>query len=79
MDIYTKVADSKCAAAQKWWSENQALWKNVRSKWDSVFAQNKDVKLEEKVDKKSLFSHLFKLKADAPKTESDAIIDRFLK
>lgn len=78
-DVYTKVADSKCAAAQKWWAENQALWKNVRSKWDNVFAQNKDLNLEEKVDKKTLFSHLFKLKADTPKTESDAIIDSFLK
>ncbi|MEL1241302.1 DUF6607 family protein [Flavobacterium flavipallidum] len=78
-DVYTKVADSKCIAAQKWWTENKALWKNVRSKWDSVFAQNKDLNLEEKVDKKTLFSHLFKLKPDAPKSESDAIIDRFLK
>ena len=79
LDIYTKVDDSKCQAAQKWWSENKALWKNVRSKWDIVFAQNKDLNLQEKVEKKTLFSHLFKLKPDATKAESDAIIDSFLK
>lgn len=79
LDIYTKIDDSKCLAAQKWWTENKALWKNVRTKWDAVFAQNKDLKLEEKVDKKALFSHLFKLKPDAAKAKSDAIIDRFVK
>ncbi|MBK0370799.1 DUF6607 family protein [Flavobacterium agrisoli] len=78
-DVYTKVADSKCIAAQKWWKENEALWKNVRAKWNQVFAENKDLKLEEKVDKKALYSHLFKLEPNAPKSESDAIIDRFIK
>ena len=79
LDIYTKVEDSKCQAAQKWWAENKTLWKNVRTKWDVIFAQNKDLNLEEKVDKKTLFSHLFKLKPDATKAESDAIIDSFVK
>ena len=79
LDIYTKVEDSKCQAAQKWWAENKTLWKNVRTKWDVIFAQNKDLNLEEKVEKKTLFSHLFKLKPDATKAESDAIIDSFVK
>ncbi len=70
--------DSKCQAAQKWWEENKNIWKNVRTKWDVVFAQNKDLSLEEKVDKKTLYSHLFRLKPDASKAESDAIIDRFI-
>lgn len=78
LDVYTKVADSKCVAAQKWWEENKNLWKNVRTKWDAVFAQKKDLFLEDKVEKKTLYSHLFKLKPEATKEESDAIIERFI-
>ncbi|MDI1254495.1 MAG: hypothetical protein PSV16_00210 [Flavobacterium sp.] len=78
-DVYTKVADSKCKAAQKYWSENAPLWKNVRSKWATVFAQNKDLNLETLVDKKQLYEWLFDLKPTATKAESDRIIDSFVK
>lgn len=77
-DTYTKVADSKCIAAQKWWETNKPLWKNVRNKWATVFAQNKDIFLEKAVNKKPLYSHLFALKPDATIAESDAIIDSFV-
>jgi len=79
MDVYTKVADSKCLAGQKWWKENSALWKNVRDKWQTLFERNKDLNLEAKVEKKALYSLLFDLKPNAPKAESDAIIDKFVK
>lgn len=77
-DTYTKVDDSKCIAAQKWWATNKPVWKNVRIKWDSVFAQNKDISLEKSVDKKPLFMHLFALEPEATKAQSDAVIDSFL-
>lgn len=77
-DVYTKVEDSKCKAAQKWWADNNAIWKNVRTKWASVFAQNKDLILENKIERKPLYSYLFDLKPDATKAESDAIIDKFV-
>ncbi|MCG9794159.1 DUF6607 family protein [Flavobacterium algicola] len=77
-DSYTKVADSKCIAAQKWWGENKTIWKNVRDKWDTVFAQNKDLTLEDKVNRKRLYSLLFDLKPGAKKEETDAIIDSFV-
>ena len=79
MDVYTKVADSKCLAGQKWWKENSALWKNVRDKWQTLFERNKNLNLEAKVEKKALYSLLFDLKPNAPKAESDAIIDKFVK
>ncbi|MEO8534163.1 MAG: DUF6607 family protein [Flavobacterium sp.] len=79
MDIYTKVADSKCIAGQKWWAANNALWKNVRDKWQTLFERHKDLNLEAKVDRKALYSLLFDLKPDATKAESDAIIDKFVK
>lgn len=78
MDTYKKVADAKCTAAQKWWKENENLWKNVRTKWDTVFDQNKDLKLEDKVNNKPLFVHLFDLKPNASKVESDVIIESFV-
>jgi hypothetical protein len=78
-DTYTKVADSKCIAAQKWWTANNAVWKNVRNKWQTVFDRKKDITLENKVENKALFSHLFNLKPDAEKASSDAIIDKFVK
>lgn len=79
MDVYTKVPDIKCIAGQKWWKENNALWKNVRDKWQTLFERHKDLNLEAKVDKKSLYSLLFDLKPNATKAETDVIIDKFVK
>lgn len=79
LDLYKKVDDSKCKAAQNWWKTNQLVWKNVRTKWQTVFDGKKDIYLEGKVDKKPLYSHLFSLKTNATKKESDAIIDSFIK
>ena len=33
--------------AQKWWVANNALWKNVRDKWETLFDRHKDLTLEE--------------------------------
>lgn len=52
-NTYVKVDDSRCAAAAKWWKENDQKWATVRSKWDEVYARNKDLVLEEKVKKQS--------------------------
>lgn len=78
MDIYTKVADSKCILAQNWWKNNQVLWEKVRSKWEKVYGSNKDLVLQNKVNKKSLFSVLFDLKPTATQAEVDTIIDSFV-
>ncbi|NMH29543.1 DUF6607 family protein [Flavobacterium silvaticum] len=77
-DVYKKVADSKCAAAQKYWAEYKPMWKNVRDKWAVVYGLNKDLKLQSKVDGQSLFSKLFDKKANTPKADTDAIIDSFV-
>lgn len=78
LDVYTKVADSKCKLAQNWWTNNSEVWKKVRSKWDKVYAANKDLSLQKAVDKKPLFVHLFALKPTASQAEVDAIIDAFV-
>ena len=79
MDLYTKVADSKCKLAQDYWKKNNALWQKVRDKWETVFNKNNTLTLEKTVDKKPLFVKLFALKPDASKQEVDAIIDSFIK
>tara|TARA_R110002049_G_scaffold47627_5_gene137738 strand:+ start:3512 stop:4414 length:903 start_codon:yes stop_codon:yes gene_type:complete len=58
-NTYVKVDDSRCAAAAKWWKENDQKWATVRSKWDEVYARNKDLVLEEKVKNKVLYKYLF--------------------
>jgi hypothetical protein len=77
-DVYTKVDDSKCKVAQNYWAKNKNLWKKVRSKWDATFAKNKDISLQNKVEGKALYGHLFDLKADASQEQVDKIIDSFI-
>lgn len=77
-DVYTKVEDSKCIIAQNWWKNNKELWVKVRSKWEKVYGANKDLALQNKVNKKSLFSVLFDLKPTATQAEVDTIIDSFI-
>ncbi|MGV9003927.1 DUF6607 family protein [Flavobacterium sp.] len=77
-NTYTKVPDSKCDAAKKWWKENQEFWKKVRTKWDTVFAQNKDLKLQPKVDGKPLYVHLGKLDIKATQEQINKVIDSFI-
>ncbi len=77
-DVYTKVDDSKCKAAQKYWAENSKLWKIVRDKWETVYKNDKNLSLEKAVDKQPLFMKLFDLKPDASKEEVSKIIDSYI-
>lgn len=77
-NTYTKVDDSKCESAQKWWRENKDFWKKVRTKWDMEFAKNKDIKLLAELDGKPLYMHLQKLKNDASQEEINKVIDSFI-
>lgn len=58
-NTYVRVPDSRCAAAAAWWEENQEKWALVRAKWDEVYGRKADLVLEEKVDNKALYKHLF--------------------
>lgn len=78
LNIYKKVADARCKAAQDWWAANQADWALVRDKWDEVFARKQDLQLNAKVGDKRLFDYL--LDADFKKTEQhiDETIEAFI-
>jgi hypothetical protein len=76
---YVKVDDSRCAASAKWWKENEKKWALVRAKWDNVYAKNKDLTLEEKVDNKPLYKFLFEEEGYEDKAAIDGVIDSFVK
>lgn len=78
-NTYVKVDDSKCKAAQDYWSKNKNKWALVRAKWDEVFSRNTDLELKEKVDNKVLFKYLLDENAYQEKSEIDALIDSFVK
>jgi hypothetical protein len=77
-DLYVKVDDSKCLSAQKFWNENNPVWKKVRDKWELVFLQNKDLSLAKAVDNQPLFMKLFDLKPDASREEINKIIESYI-
>ena len=58
-NIYSKVDDSDCEAAQIWWKENYDKWSIVRNEWSDIYNRNKTLKLKNKVDNKVLYKYLF--------------------
>jgi len=77
-NTYVKVPDSRCQGAIDWWTENHGKWQLVRTKWADVYGRNKDLVLEQKVDNKVLYKHLF---AEECTKEEDIneIIESFVK
>lgn len=73
-NVYKKVDDAKCKAAQDWWKENDELWARVRAVWNEIYSQNKDLELKEKVDGKPIYKVLFTLEKDATKKEIKKIL-----
>ncbi len=78
LNIYKKVADSKCQTAQNWWQENAQEWALVRAKWDKVFARKQDLKLTTKVNDKRLFDHLFDEEFEKTEENIERTIDAFI-
>ena len=78
-NTYTKVADKRCQLAQEWWKENAPLWARVRKNWEELYAQQKDIKLKEKVKGKAIFGYLFSLEPSASKEEIQVILKQFIK
>lgn len=79
LNVYKKVEDSKCKAAQEWWTKNHEMWADVRQSWDKVFAKKKDLTLKSKVEEKSLFEYLFALEPSVEAKEVKEIITSFVK
>ncbi|WP_417590207.1 DUF6607 family protein [Owenweeksia hongkongensis] len=58
---YTKVDDSRCAAAVSWWETNREYWVDVRVVWDDVMEENDYINIAPKADNKVLYERLFRL------------------
>ncbi|WP_340154515.1 DUF6607 family protein [uncultured Winogradskyella sp.] len=78
-NTYVKVEDVKCVSAQDYWKKNEVKWALVRAKWDEVFARNKDLVLEEKVDNKVLYKYLFDKEKYQTAEEINPVIESFVK
>lgn len=78
INTYKKVDKSRCELAQQYWKQKKAFWAKVRTEWDTIFAKNKDLKLEKTVDKKPLFMYLFDAKVEET-AEIKKIIAQFVK
>ena len=76
-NTYVKVGDEKCAAAKEWWTKNENKWASVRKEWNKVYSQNKNLALEQKVDNKALYKHLFAEDFEMEKLSS--VINSFVK
>ncbi|MEM6515767.1 MAG: DUF6607 family protein [Bacteroidota bacterium] len=76
-NVYRKVDDSRCQAAQDWWKEHQDKWAAVRAKWDEVYSRNQDLVLHEKVDNKVLYKYLF-AENMTDKKEIETVIESFV-
>ena len=77
LNIYTRVDESKCNEAIKWWDENYVKWSFVVDKWNTIYSKKDDISLRRSVEDKPLFSFLFDeniIKRD----EIGLIIDRFV-
>ncbi len=70
-NTYTKVEDSKCKAAKKWWKENREYWKLVEAVWQESLKDMDDVQMVDKVDGEKRYEKLFTLQYeyDAKKPE----------
>jgi len=77
-NTYVKVDDSLCEVASKWRKDYNDKWAIVRSKWDEVYERNKNLRLEDKVNNKLLYKHLFD---DSIKEEIEinSVIESFVK
>ncbi|WP_299185724.1 DUF6607 family protein [uncultured Aquimarina sp.] len=77
-NVYKRVDDKRCEVAANWWKEHNDKWAMVRGKWDEVFARNKDLSLEQKVENKALYKHLF-TEDYTVEADINSIIESFVK
>ena len=77
LNKYTKVDESKCNEAKKWWDENNQKWLFVLNKWNSIYSKKDDISLRQTVENKPLFSFLFEENV-VREDEIGLIIDRFV-
>jgi hypothetical protein len=64
-NIYKKVDDKKCFAAQDWWAKNKSYWNQVRANWDDLVAKKDIIEVKREVKNQSLSRRLEDLESTA--------------
>ena len=77
INYYTRVDESNCKEAIKWWDENNEKWLLVLEKWNSIYSKKDDISLRQSVENKPLYSFLFDENV-VKRDEIGLIIDRFV-
>ena len=77
LNRYTKVDESKCNEAIKWWDKNNEKWSFILNKWNSIYSKKNDISITQTVENKALFSFLFDENV-VKRDEIGLIIDRFV-
>ncbi|GJQ06867.1 hypothetical protein CAPN010_10250 [Capnocytophaga cynodegmi] len=77
-NTYKKVADEKCKAAQEFWQENKEKWALVRNRWEKAFEQKGNLKVQEKIEKKTLYEHLLNEEKYKTQEQINAIMDAYI-
>lgn len=78
-NTYVKVANSRCKAAQEWWSKHKEEWAEVRMVWDDYYENVDSLELELKVDDKRLYEHLFFHPEPLTATFVESTIEKYIK
>ena len=78
INTYKKVSIEKCSLALNWWDENKDKWASIRDIWEKVYAQKKDLFLEEKVNGMRLYEYLLFTKDYDSKEKHRNLINKFI-
>ncbi|MEM1136860.1 MAG: DUF6607 family protein [Bacteroidota bacterium] len=71
-NTYNKVGIEKCTLAINWWKDNKVFWADVRTVWDELFAQQKEIKIDMRVDNTLMFMRIFALQDELKKEAYDS-------
>ena len=79
INTYKRVPDERCEGAINWWQKNQNFWSLVRSSWDDIYGNKKDLELFEKVEGKRLYGILFSMDTNSNRESIEKILQSFVK
>jgi hypothetical protein len=74
-----RVENSRCALAQKWWTENGSFWAAVRAEWETILQRQTDLMMEKSVDEKPLFMHMKPLEKEKNTKGIMPLLDKFIR
>lgn len=58
LNTYTRVTDGEFAGAKNYWEKTAPFWKQVRSVWSKLDAENPKIELRDKVDGRTLHASM---------------------